>query len=177
MNQNDCQIYCLETIPIGNPELVPMSIRRRAGLVISNNLPKEIKQPLRKHLRKLNQWRSKRSNPSPPTLEVIQHETVSFFPGDLVRVRSLDEIKSTLDNHGNLKGCKFMPEMTKFCGTTQQVFKRLERFLNECDYTIRHCNGMVLLKDVMCEGVAESGRCDRSCFFYWRVEWLEKKIV
>jgi hypothetical protein len=26
----------------------------------------------------------------------------------------------------------------------------------------------------MCKGTAEFGTCDRSCFVFWREEWLEK---
>jgi hypothetical protein len=26
----------------------------------------------------------------------------------------------------------------------------------------------------MCQGTKDFGRCDRSCFFFWREEWLEK---
>jgi len=25
-----------------------------------------------------------------------------------------------------------------------------------------------------CQGTSDYGRCDRSCFYFWREEWLEK---
>ena len=36
--------------------------------------------------------------------------------GDLVEVRSADEIMATLDERGELENLPFMPEMLKFCG-------------------------------------------------------------
>jgi hypothetical protein len=94
--------------------------------------------------------------------------------GDVVRIRSWSEIRATLDSNSRLKGCRFMPEMEPYCGSVQRIYKPVERFLNEFDYTIRKSKGMVLLENLFCQGVAESGRCDRSCFFFWRAEWLEK---
>jgi len=67
-----------------------------------------------------------------------------------------------------------MPEMRPYCRTQQTVLKPLERFFDEREYALKKAKGLVLLQDVMCQGVALSGRCDRSCFFFWRVEWLEK---
>jgi hypothetical protein len=94
--------------------------------------------------------------------------------GDLVRVRLKDEILSTLDRWQALKGCGFLEEMTEYCGTTQRVLKRVERFIDERDYRVKKARGIVLLEGVICSGTATTGRCDRACFFFWREEWLEK---
>ena len=94
--------------------------------------------------------------------------------GDLVRVRSKKEIRATLNHWNQLKGCSFMEEMVQYCGTTQRVLKRVERFLDERDYLIKQCKNIVLLDGVFCEGTSDFGPCDRTCFFFWREEWLEK---
>lgn len=94
--------------------------------------------------------------------------------GDLVRVRSLEEIQSTLDRWGKLKGCGFIHEMAAYCGTTQRVLKRVERFLDEKDYRLKKASGIVLLEGAICSGTGATGRCDRACFFFWREEWLQK---
>jgi hypothetical protein len=99
---------------------------------------------------------------------------VLLQPGDTVRVRSKEEIKSTLNRWNQLKRCAFMEEMWPYCGTIQQVHKRVERFLDERDYLLKKCKGIILLKDVFCEGTKDFGSCDRSCFYFWREEWLEK---
>jgi hypothetical protein len=95
-------------------------------------------------------------------------------PGDWVHVRSKKEIKATLDRWNRMKGCGFMEEMWAYCGTKQRVFKRVERFLDERDYLAKKCKGIVILEGVMCRGTEGFGRCDRSCFFFWREEWLKK---
>ena len=96
-----------------------------------------------------------------------------FAPGDLVRVRSREEIAATLDARGMLRGCGLMEGMWQYCGTTQQVFKPVTRFLNESDYQVKSARGLVLLQNLTCEGTAKYGRCDRACFYFWREEWLE----
>jgi hypothetical protein len=95
-------------------------------------------------------------------------------PGDVVLVRSWEEIQATLNHWNSLKGCNFLEEMSPYCGTTQRVLKRVERFLDERDYLVKKCNGIVLLEDVICDGTVDFGKCDRTCFFFWREEWLEK---
>jgi hypothetical protein len=94
--------------------------------------------------------------------------------GDLVRVRSREEIGATLDHWRSLKGCGFLNEMAGYCGTTQRVLKRVERFIDERDYRSKRASGIVLLEGVLCSGTGTTGRCDRACFFFWREEWLEK---
>lgn len=97
-----------------------------------------------------------------------------LHPGDLVLVRSKGEIKTTLNRWNQLNGCSFMEEMWRYCGTTQRVFKRVEKFLDERDYLIKKSKGIVILDGVICEGTKDFGTCDRSCFFFWRQEWLKK---
>lgn len=94
--------------------------------------------------------------------------------GELVRVRSRDEILATLDNEGKLKGCSFIDVMWPYCGTTHRVFKPVRRFVDERNYQVRNTRGMVLLEGVMCTGTGFYGDCDRSCLFFWREEWLER---
>lgn len=103
-----------------------------------------------------------------------QVEKSILASGDRVRVRSRSEIEATLDNWNRLKGCVFMPEMWQFCDTTQSVFKRVERFLDERDYLIKKASGLYILENVLCSGTIDFGPCDRSCFFFWRKEWLER---
>ena len=67
-----------------------------------------------------------------------------------------------------------MPEQEQYCGTTHRVHKRMERFVDERDLRVKRSRGIILLEGVMCEGTAEFGSCDRSCFYFWREEWLEK---
>jgi len=103
-----------------------------------------------------------------------QSFVAALKPRDLVRVRSREEIQATLDRWNQLKGCTFMEEMWLYCGTIQRVYKRVERFMDERDYLIKRCKGIVLLEGVICEGTKDFGQCDRSCFYFCKEEWLEK---
>jgi hypothetical protein len=100
--------------------------------------------------------------------------TVPFSPGDLVRVRSCEEIVSTLDPFKELKGCAFLPDMYKYCGSQQRVLKSMKYFLDERDYKLKKTRGVILLENVICNGTPAFGTCDRCCFLFWREEWLEK---
>ena len=67
-----------------------------------------------------------------------------------------------------------MPEMLPYCGTIQKVSKRIERFVDEHDYKVKKCRGIVILEGLVCQGTEHYGRCDRACPYFWREEWLEK---
>ena len=94
--------------------------------------------------------------------------------GELVEVRSEDEILATLDERGELEGLPFMPEMLQFCGRRFRVAKRAFKL---CD-TI-HGGGMhrmehaVHLQDVRCDGQAHGG-CQAACLVYWKEAWLKR---
>ena len=105
---------------------------------------------------------------------VINSNIESLKPGDIVRVKSPEEIKNTLNHWNMLQGCVFLEEMWPYCGKTQRVFKPVEKFLDERDYLMKKCHGIVILDGVMCQGTKDFGPCDRSCFYFWREEWLEK---
>ena len=99
---------------------------------------------------------------------------VAFEQGDWVRVRSREEILSTLDPFKELKGCAFLPEMYRYCGTQQRVLRSMRYFMDERDYRLKKVRGVILLENVICHGAATFGECDRCCFLFWREEWLEK---
>lgn len=100
--------------------------------------------------------------------------TVPLEAGDRVRVRSREEINSTLDPFKELKGCAFLPDMYQYCGTQQRVLKPMQRFMDERDYKLKKVRGVILLEHVICSGTPVFGPCDRCCFLFWREEWLEK---
>jgi hypothetical protein len=92
----------------------------------------------------------------------------------MVRVKTREEIQATLDEWNELRGCLFMDAMVPYCGTTQRVFRRVERFVDERDYRVKKAKGVVLLEGLICNGTEQYGRCDRACYYFWRDEWLEK---
>jgi len=102
-----------------------------------------------------------------------QDVVLNLQPNELVEVLSEDEIRSTLDSNGKLKGLVFMPEMKKYCGKRFKVYKRLEKILLETTGEMRNIKNTVLLEGAICDGSAHFG-CDRSCFCFWRESWLRR---
>jgi len=108
------------------------------------------------------------------TLSSPKRESLNLRPGDWVEVRSVEEIFSTLDSREKLRGLRFTPEMQKFCGRRFKVYKRLERIILEATGELRTIRSPTfILEGVFCDGSAHGG-CDRSCFCFWREEWLKK---
>jgi hypothetical protein len=94
--------------------------------------------------------------------------------GDLVEVKSWDEIRLTLDQNGGLDELPFMPEMRQFCGQRAYVFRCMHRLF---DYRksrrMRHMDGAVLLVGAVCDG-AHHGGCDATCHLIWKASWLRR---
>ena len=96
--------------------------------------------------------------------------------GDLVRVRSREEIMRTLDENMRLGGCAFMAEMWQYCGKEYRVAKTLEYFFDEASFRMLKARDLVLLEDLHCSGNVPifSHRCDRYCLLFWKGAWLER---
>jgi hypothetical protein len=95
-----------------------------------------------------------------------------FVVGNRVRIRSADEVASTLDEHGCLHGLPFMPEMAKFCGTVGIVFRCVDKVY---DYggkkDLRRLKDTVLVTGLRCDGSAHDG-CQAGCYLLWKTAWL-----
>jgi hypothetical protein len=172
---NGCQLPNLVNIAEGKAAFGPQPFKLRVKRLLARPWNYYVKKNLKKAFR----WAGKtyanlrgRSQSKPET-EVIQ-ATTHLQAGDRVRVKSKAEIEATLNRFKELKGCAFLQEMWQYCDTTQRVHKVMERFLDERDYQVKKVRGIVLLDGVFCPGTPVFGRCDRSCHFFWREEWLEK---
>jgi hypothetical protein len=94
--------------------------------------------------------------------------------GDIVEVRSKEEIFSTLGKDGRLDQLPFMPEMLKYCGRRFRVFKRADK---TCD-TIgksgsRRMYNAVHLQELRCDGESHGG-CQAGCLLFWKEAWLKR---
>jgi len=107
---------------------------------------------------------------------------LSFTPtrdlkaGDIVRIRSKEQILQTLDKYNSLEGCYFMDEMWQYCGSQHRVLKRVDYFFDERGAKFYRASNTVLLEDVFCSGKLGNFmlRCDRNCYIFWKEDWLEK---
>jgi hypothetical protein len=104
--------------------------------------------------------------------------TLKLQPGELVRVKSYQEILATL-NTGTLKnrGMAFDAELVPYCGGVYRVKTRVERFVNEKTGRITSLKTpAVMLEGVCCRGQYSTFRmgCPRSLYSWWREIWLER---
>lgn len=98
-----------------------------------------------------------------------------FEPGIRVRVRLLSEIRTQLDKTGRTHGCKFLEPMARHCGQEFRILRSVNRFFDESQRKMLKTNKLVILEDCHCDGSQSNvtSGCDRMCYYFWRVEWLE----
>ena len=95
-------------------------------------------------------------------------------PGEMVRIKSRDEIMRTLDRSNHNHGLSFDVEMVPYCGRTARVRGRVERLIDEKTGRMIHIKSdCVVLDGVVCK--ADYHRfCTRGIYAYWREVWLER---
>ena len=105
-------------------------------------------------------------------------EVLNLQPGELVQVRSKEEIMRTLVQGGNRnRGLSFDVEMVPYCGRTFRVLRRVERIINEkTGKMVRLFNACIILDGVTCSGCLSTNRlfCPRSIYPYWHEIWLKR---
>jgi len=126
-------------------------------------------------LRKLGRYRSLPFEPAGERR--VDGEALGLAPGDLVEVRSLEEIAATLDANGKHRGLLFPTEAIQHVGRRFRVRGKVERLVDEhSGRLLRMKNDCVLLEDVICYGERTPGVwfCPREFPVYWREAWLER---
>ena len=101
-------------------------------------------------------------------------ETLDVRPGEVVQVRTREEIFSTLDMEGRNRGLTFDREMLMYCGGTYPVLKRVHKIIDEATGKMmpmkRDC---VILDGVVCKS-RYHGLCQRAIYPFWREIWLRR---
>jgi hypothetical protein len=108
-------------------------------------------------------------------MSLLAHlQSSSLRAGDVVEVKSEEEILATLDERGRLDGLPFMPEMLQFCGRRYRVQSRAHKACETVTCTgYQHLEGMVHLDELRCDGASHGG-CQAACLLYWKEAWLKK---
>jgi hypothetical protein len=103
--------------------------------------------------------------------------SLGLLAGELVRIKSKEQIRETLGPDRKNRGLLFDVEMAPFCGGVYRVRRRVERIINEKTGVMmslpRDC---IMLEGVFCKGRLSKDRlfCPRSIPSYWREIWLER---
>ncbi|MBV9544698.1 MAG: hypothetical protein JOY61_10000 [Chloroflexi bacterium] len=98
-------------------------------------------------------------------------------PGEVVRVKSREEIAATLTPDSKTRGLWFDHEMLPFCGGTYRVRRRVSRIIDErSGEMIELKSDCLTLENVVCSGEHSTARwfCPREIYPYWREAWLER---
>jgi hypothetical protein len=104
-------------------------------------------------------------------------EQLHLKPGELVQVRSTEEIMPTINADRKNRGLTFDVEMIPFCGRKFRVLHRVEKLINErTGAMMRMPNDCIVLEGVICSGCYSQYRlfCPRAIYPYWREIWLRR---
>jgi len=112
-----------------------------------------------------------------PTLRKTPTEALKLRAGEIVQVKTKEEIIATLDTRGKNRGLWFDVEMIRYCGGQFKVLRRVEKIIDEKTGKIRHLpNDCIVLEGVTCRGTLSRERlfCPRNISPYWREIWLKR---
>jgi hypothetical protein len=102
---------------------------------------------------------------------------LNLQPGDLVRVKSYEEILATVDTNNKNRGMAFDAELMPYCGGIFRVRGQVETFIDEkTGYLKKMKTPAVLLEGAFCRARYSNHRmfCPRSILAWWREVWLER---
>ncbi len=81
-------------------------------------------------------------------------DVLNLQPGELVEVRSPDEIFETLNEKDSTRGLRFDAEMLRYCGKQGRVIRRVERIIDEKSGRLVPINtDAILVEGMVCQGV------------------------
>jgi hypothetical protein len=103
--------------------------------------------------------------------------SLNLQPGEMVRIKTHQEILATLNTESKNRGLYFDAEAVPYCGGNYRVARRVTRILDEkTGKLIRMKNDSIVLEGVYCQARYSDCRmfCPRAIDSYWREIWLER---
>jgi hypothetical protein len=106
--------------------------------------------------------------------------TLNLQPGELVQVKSHQDILATLDTRSRNRGLLFDAEMVPYCGGTYRVLGQVRKIIDEkTGKLVNFKNANIVLQGVVCQARYSDCRfcpmfCPRAIYSYWREIWLER---
>ena len=102
---------------------------------------------------------------------------LNLQPGELVRIKSQEEILRTVDASSKNRGMYWDAELVPYCGKTFRVRSRVTRLIGERTGKMQVMkNPCIILDSVVCQARYSSCRmfCPKEMYPYWREAWLER---
>lgn len=108
------------------------------------------------------------------TLAKTPAGSLNLQVGELVQVKSTEEISKTLDKLNKNRGLSFDSEMVRYCGGQYKVLTRVEKIISEkTGKMMRMPNDCIILDGAVCVGTLYKF-CPRAIYPYWREIWLRR---
>jgi predicted DNA-binding antitoxin AbrB/MazE fold protein len=177
-------------IPEAAPTHIPgWDVRQYVQDVTSGNAPvRQVVRGLAVHLFNKFQWANRKflprfllidgGRPWPRIEGRVQgrtpKETLDLQPGELVEVKSKEEIFETLDQTGHNRGLRFDIEMLRYCGKRARVQRRVNRLIDEKTGKMVHIKGDCIVLDGFICFADYHQSCPRGIEEYWREIWLKR---
>lgn len=125
-----------------------------------------------------NELQARRQGPRYPFIEGTASKTpiehLNLQPGELIEVRSKEEIIATLDKSQRNRGLWFDSEMLPYCGGIYRVLRRVHCIVDEkTGKLINMKNPCIVLEGVVCKSDYHR-LCPRAIYPYWRENWLRR---
>jgi hypothetical protein len=102
---------------------------------------------------------------------------IGLQTGELVRVKSHEEILATVNAGSRNRGLWWDAELVPYCGGTYRVLARVTNVIDERTGKMQVMkNPCIILDAVVCQARYSACRmfCPRSTYAYWREIWLER---
>lgn len=102
---------------------------------------------------------------------------LNLQPGEIVRVKSHEQILETVDALNRNRGMYWDAELVPYCGKTYKVLKRVTKIIGERTGKMHEMKSpCIILESVVCQARYSSCRlfCPKEMYPYWREIWLER---
>jgi hypothetical protein len=112
-----------------------------------------------------------------PIGQTTPSSTLNLLPGEVVRIKSYEEILTTLDKYNRNRGLHFDVELVPYCKGNYRVKCQVDKFIDEKTGKMSFMKTpAVILEDVWCRSRYSQCRlfCPRSIYSWWREIWLER---
>jgi hypothetical protein len=110
----------------------------------------------------------------PGKLKKTPSDTLNLRAGEMVEVKSRDEISQTLDWLNRNRGLWFDVEMLKYCGRRFKVRTPVRKVINEkTGKMLNFSTPSIILEGAVCSGNCHQF-CPRSEYIFWREIWVRR---
>jgi hypothetical protein len=111
-----------------------------------------------------------------PSGEKTPRQPLPVKAGDLIQVRTYEEILETLDRNNRNRGMYFDAEEVPYCGKTFHVRSEVRRIIDErTGRMLIFKDPSLILEGVICQARYSDRRmfCPRAIYSFWRQTWLK----